>query len=84
MEKLSLQEHKQLEGRYVISVPSYFMSSVTLLRNKIRSCLCELRQISNINSSAILAPLAFMLMPKTSIKFCKVCLFVSFLWDNYL
>ena len=58
------------------------MTSVTSLRNKISS-FCALQQIFNIrnarwNSCAILDPLTFMLMSKTWIKFCKVCLFIFY------
>ena len=56
---------------------------ITSLKNKIGSSTCALQQIFSIsyacwNFSAILAPISFMLMPKTEIKFCKVCSFIAY------
>ena len=67
---------------------NHLTHSVTSLRNKIGSSLCDLQQIFNIsngcwNSIAIVAPLAFMLMHKAGIKFRKVYLFVAYSWVDY-
>ena len=57
------------------------MSSATSLRNNISS-LSDLQQISNI-SNARLDHFAFMLMPKPQIKFCYICIFISYPWCDH-
>ena len=71
------------EEWHEISVPLPPCTFYHFIEKQNKKFFCDLQQIFNISnarwsSSAILAPLAFMLMPTTGIKFRKVYLFIAY------